>query len=298
MQASGASAGLGPEEWMKLMPRAPKLSSTALGWSHLHAYRLANPPRWQLDLPPIDHHFIVAHLSNPCQMSTRWNGLARRSRSVPGNIMIMSANQGSFWEWNGEIEELHIFLDPEILDAAAQEIGDRPIHLLDGIGIIDMAILDIALKINSELAQPGIAAQLFAQSMTHALALQLLRRHSTIGAHDRLERLDIPAHRLRAALEYIEAHLSEDVSLDAIAAAANLSTFRFARGFRKATGQPPHQYVIGRRLERAKDLLRTTDQAIAEVARRVGFATQSHFTAVFSKRCGLPPKRYRESSRG
>jgi AraC family transcriptional regulator len=298
MQTSGGSEVLGPEDWMKLMTRPPNLSSAALGWPHIQAYRLANPPRWQLDLPPINHHFIVAHLSNPCQMSTRWNGLERRSRSVPGNIMIMSANQGSYWDWKGEIEELHIFLDPEILTAAAQEIGDRPIHLLDGIGIIDMAILDIALKINAELAQPGICARLFAQSMTHSLALQLLRRHSSIGASDRLERLDIPPHRLRAALEYIEAHLCEDVSLEAIAASANLSTFRFARGFRKATGQPPHQYVIGRRLERAKDLLRTTDQGIAEVARRVGFATQSHFTSVFSKRCGLPPKRYRESSRG
>jgi AraC family transcriptional regulator len=298
MQASGASAGLAPEDWMKLMPRPPHLSSAALGWPHLQAYRLANPPRWQLDLPPINHHFIVAHLSNPCQMSTRWNGLVRRSRSVPGNIMIMSAHQGSFWEWNGEIEELHLFLDPQILSAAASEIGDRPIQLLDGIGIIDRAILDIALKINAELAQPGICGRLFAQSMTHALALQLLRRHSSIAAHERLERLDIPAHRLRAALEYIEAHLCEDVSLEAIATAANVSTFRFARGFRKATGQPPHQYVIGRRLERAKDLLRATDEGLADIARRVGFATQSHFTAVFSKRCGLPPKRYRQYSRG
>jgi AraC family transcriptional regulator len=283
---------------MKLMPRSPDLSSRALGWTHIQAYRLTNPPSWQLELPPINRHFVVAHLSNPCQLSTRWNGLARRSRSLPGNIMIMSANQGSYWEWQGEIEELHMFLDPEVLSAAAHEIADRPVQLLDGIGIIDMAILDVALKINAELAQPGLCGRLFSQSMTHSLALQLLRRHSTLCGSDRLERLDIPAHRLRAALEYIEAHLCEDVSLEAIAAAANLSTFRFARGFRKATGQPPHQYVIGRRLERAKDLLRTTNADIAEVARRVGFATQSHFTAVFSKRCGLPPKRYRWSCRG
>jgi AraC family transcriptional regulator len=286
---------LGPEDWMRLMPRQPHLSSAALDWPHMQAYRLANPARWQLELPPIDRHFIVAHLSNPCQMSTRWNGLARRSRSLPGNIMIMSANQGSFWEWNGEIEELHIFLAPEILTAAAQEIGDRTVHLLDGIGLIDMSIWELALKINAELAQPGICGRLFAQSMTHALALQLLRRHSTLAATERLERLDIPAHRLRVALEYIETHLCEDVSLASIAAAANLSTFRFARGFRKAVGQPPHQYVIGRRLERAKDLLRTTDEGIGEVARRVGFATQSHFTAVFSRRCGLSPRRYRHS---
>jgi AraC family transcriptional regulator len=298
MQVTGAaSPELGPEDWMKLMPRSPGMSSAALGWSGIQAYRLANPPSWQLQLPPINRHFIVAHLCNPCELSTRWNGVERRSRSVPGNIMIMSAHQGSYWAWKGEIEELHIFLDPQILSAAAAELGDQPVRLLDGIGILDRPLMEIALRINAELAQPGICGRLFGESMTQALALQLLRCHSTLGQRDALERLDIPAHRMRAALEYIEACLCEDLSLEAIAAAAHLSTFRFARGFRKALGQPPHQYIIARRLERAKDLLRTTDEAIGEVARRVGFASQSHFTAVFSKRCGLPPKRYRRSCR-
>ncbi len=132
--------------------------------------------------------------------------------------------------------------------------------------------------------------------MTHALALQLLRRHSTLAECEALEHLDIPTRRLRAALEYIDPHLCGDLSLDAIAAAANLSTFRFARGFRRALGQPPHQYIIGRRLERARDLLRTPQESI-EVAGRVGFATQSHFTAVFSRRCGVSPQRYRLACR-
>jgi AraC family transcriptional regulator len=299
MQSSGGSAAgeLGPEEWMRLMPRAPDLSSAALNWQHIQAYRLSNPPRWQLDLPPIDRHFIAAHLSNPCQLSSRWNGLERRSRSVPGNIMIMSAHQGSHWEWKGGIEELHIFLDPVVVSAAAQELGDRPVRLLDGIGLIDMSIMEIALKIHAELMRPEVCSRLFASSMSHALTLQLLRRHSTLSIHDRLQRLDLSPRRLQSALEYIEAHLCEDVSLEAIAAAANLSVFRFARGFCKATGQPPHQYVIGRRLERAKDLLRTTEESIGEVARRVGFGSQSHFTSMFSRRCGVPPKRYRQSCR-
>jgi hypothetical protein len=117
---------------MKLMPRSPDLSSAALDWSGIEAYRLSNPPRWQLQLPPINRHFIVAHLSNPCELSTRWNGLERRSRSVPGNIMIMSAHQGSYWAWKGEIEELHIFLEPGAVEEAVDELGDKPVRLMDG----------------------------------------------------------------------------------------------------------------------------------------------------------------------
>jgi AraC family transcriptional regulator len=134
--------------------------------------------------------------------------------------------------------------------------------------------------------------------MTHALVLQLLRRHSTLAAREAIDRLDIPAHRLRAALDYIESQLCGDLSLEAIAEAANLSTFRFARGFRRALGQPPNQYVIGRRIESAKQLLRITSDSIGEVARRAGFASQSHFTAVFSRRCGMLPQRFRAACRG
>lgn len=286
---------LGPEDWMKLMPRAPDLSSASLGWSGIQAYRLTNPSDWQLRLPPIDRHFIVAHLSNPCQLSTRWNGLERRSRSVPGNIMIMSAYQDSYWAWKGSIQELHIFLEPAALAEAASEVADRPFALREGIGLADPAILDIALRLQDELAHPGIGGRLFARAMTDALVLQLLRRHSTLRAPEMLERLDIPASRLRAALEYIEAHLGHDLSLEAMAGAAGMSTFRFARGFRRAVGVPPHQFVISRRLERAKELLRSGDEAIGEVARRVGFATQSHFTAVFTRRCGVSPQRYRRA---
>jgi AraC family transcriptional regulator len=287
-------AALGPEDWMKLMPRAPDLSSVGLGWSGIQAYRLSNPLHWQLQLPPIDRHFIVAHLSNACELSTRWNGMERRSRSVPGNLMIMSAHQGSYWAWKGEIEELHIFLEPAALDEAAAELGDRPVALRDGLGILDPALLELALRVRDELVRPDIGGRLFARAATHGLALQLLRRHSSLSTREALDRLDIPAIRLRAAVEYIHAHLGDDLSLESMAAAAGMSTFRFARGFRRAVGVPPHQYVIRSRLERAKELLRSGDEGIGEVARRVGFATQSHFTAVFSRRCGVSPRRYRQ----
>lgn len=290
-------AALGPEDWMKLMPRAPELSSVSLGWSGIQAYRLSNPPHWQLQLPPVDRHFIVAHLSNPCQLSTLWNGMERRSRSVPGNIMIMSAHQPSYWAWKGRIEELHIFLDPAAVDEAAAELGDRPVALRDGLGLLDPAILDIALRIQEELRRPGIGGRLFAQAMAHELALHLLRRHSTLVSREALERLDIPTARLRTVTEYIETHLAEDLSLEAMSSVAGLSTFRFARGFRRALGIPPHQYVIRRRLERARELLQSGDEGIGEVARRVGFATQSHFTAAFTRRCGMSPQRYRIESK-
>jgi AraC family transcriptional regulator len=87
------------------------------------------------------------------------------------------------------------------------------------------------------------------------------------------------------------------LSIDAIAKAVNMSSFRFARGFRSATGLPPHRFLVERRIELARDLLRSTDQRLADIARSAGFATQSHFTAVFRQHCRTTPKAYRETTR-
>ena len=97
------------------------------------------------------------------------------------------------------------------------------------------------------------------------------------------------ARQLRAATEFIDAHIDQDLSLDKIAACAAMSPFRFSRGFRKATGQSPWRYVIVRRIERAKDLLRGSNHDLMEVAALTGFSTESHFTDAFRRLCGTTP---------
>ena len=278
------------------MPRAPARSSDGLDWPHLQAYRFLNPPSPGLYLPPLASHFIVAHLSTPCDVRTRWSGTARACRSVPGNLMIMSAGQDSFWDWTVELDELHLFLDPALLARLAAEIVDRPIELIEGIGLMDPTLSEIALKINAEIDRPGLCTRLYADSLAQLLALQLLRVHSTLRPVRGPERLDLPARTIRLALEYLDVHLEQDMSLESIAAAVGVSPFRFARGFKQAIGHPPHRYLTLRRLERAKELLRDRRLSIAEVACAVGFATQSHFTTVFRRHCGITPKVYRDGA--
>jgi len=74
------------------------------------------------------------------------------------------------------------------------------------------------------------------------------------------------ARKLRAVVEYIEEHLDGSPTLEQMAATAHLSVYHFARRFKVATGLPPHQYVIMRRVERAKRLLQGGDLSLAEVA--------------------------------
>ena len=83
-----------------------------------------------------------------------------------------------------------------------------------------------------------------------------------------------------------------------MAAAAHLSAYHFARQFKTATGVPPHQYIVARRVGRAQELLRESeDTSLADVAAGAGFSDQSHFSAHFKRLVGVTPRQFRQSAR-
>jgi AraC family transcriptional regulator len=97
-------------------------------------------------------------------------------------------------------------------------------------------------------------------------------------------------------MQYIAANLKNDIRLSDLARVANFSTFHFARAFRKATGESPHRFVRGCRLERAKDLLAEDDMSVAEIALACNFSSQSSFTRAFTRAFGVSPGKFREST--
>ncbi|HVW69497.1 MAG TPA: AraC family transcriptional regulator [Steroidobacteraceae bacterium] len=272
----------------------PLASSEGLGWDALSVYRFRYPEGHTLALPPVRGCYISAHVDCPCLLSGRWNGMVRKSRSIPGDIIILGAEQLVEWDWCGEFDEVQMILDPARFETAVAEVSDRPFTLVEGISIRDPFVSALAQRILEELAHPQIGSRYFSAAMADTLVWHLLRQHSTLRRITTLERIDIPAHKVRRALDFMMSHVAEDLSIDDIAAVVSMSSFRFARGFKKATGQSPYQFLLGKRIELAQELLRSTDRRLADIARAVGFATQSQFTVAFRRRCRLTPGRYRE----
>lgn len=280
--------------WISHIPQRPVRSSVALGWEQISAYRFNDLRCTSFTLPPSDWHFVAAHLMRPCTVCSKWNGRLLKGKSLPGNTMLMSAGQESTWACSNSMDELLIFLDPDVVKEVAEEVGVSRIWLLDGLGLVNPGLQVVASQILAELEMPEVATRLFADTLARTLALHLVRRHSTARPIEaRVQHLS--PRQLRAATDLIDSSLDQDLSLKSIANAAAISPFRFARGFREALGQSPRQYIISRRIERAKELLKSTDQTLADIGSQVGFATQSHFTAMFRRRCGTTPKRYRET---
>jgi AraC family transcriptional regulator len=98
---------------------------------------------------------------------------------------------------------------------------------------------------------------------------------------------------MELVLAFIDAHLGERLTLVKIADELKLSPYHFAHVFKRLIGIAPHQYVMQRRMDRAKQLLAHTTLPIVEIAVELGFANQSHFSAVFHRVTGLTPLTYR-----
>jgi AraC-like DNA-binding protein len=102
-----------------------------------------------------------------------------------------------------------------------------------------------------------------------------------------------PARHLLRAKDLADARYGEPLGVDDLAGAAGLSRAHFSREFRRAFGEPPHAYLLTRRLERAAALLRTTDHSVADICFAVGLQSVGSFTTSFTRTYGRSPTAYR-----
>ena len=201
---------------------------------------------------------------------------------------------------SGHKDELHIFLEADLLSrVAAETFGLDPARLtVPPLDALDLPHLRAAmLAVDGELTAGCVGGPLASESLANVLAVHLIRHVLAPRSPARGRDGTLPRGRLRAVVEYIEEHLDSCPTLEQMATVANLSVYHFARQFRRATGLPPHQYVIARRVERAKGLLQAgTDLSLALVAAHAGFSDQSHFCQHFRRVVGVTPGQFRRSA--
>jgi len=218
------------------------------------------------------------------------------SKGAPNKLCILPADHQSGWVINGEIRLAHLYFSPEQFALGCITLLDREpreMQLQEQTFLEDpQQALRFRQLITLNWDEPG------ERLLTSSLAHEMLS-HTLLGQVGKREGLrlrgGLAAHQRRQLVEFIDYQLAEAISLGQLAALCALSEYHFARMFRESFGLPPHQYVLARRLSRARELLRTTSRPLGEIALACGFASASHFTHRFRQVLGGTPGEYRQA---
>jgi AraC family transcriptional regulator len=291
------------EALQKFVPFAPCTTSYRMGWKGLEAVRYRNDSASsEITLPPLPYHCLVLISQPPEKLRVRYEGVKRDMPPAAGSIAVVPAGSSPSCRSQGSWETLDIYLEPSLIARVAAEsfgFDSSRTVLLPLYGLNVPELRSAMLSVDAELRVGGVGGPLLVESLANVLAVHLIR-HIT-GPRRELASADgvLPSHKLRRVIEYIMENLEGSPTLEQMAAVVHLSPYHFARQFKAATGLPPHQYVITRRVERAQHLLRTDGRlGLAEVALRSGFASQGHFCLHFKRIAGVTPRRFRENANG
>ncbi|MGK7943212.1 MAG: helix-turn-helix domain-containing protein [Microcystaceae cyanobacterium] len=213
-----------------------------------------------------------------------------------GGMLITPVNTPLFVRWEGEENCLQIQINHQFLQKIAQETltqdSDR-LQLMPQFQVRDQQLEAIAKMLFTEYQQGQPMGQLYLDSLANVLAVNLLRHHGTTKPEIPSYEGGLPPRHLQRILDYIDAHLDEEIKLANLAQLLDMSQFHFSRLFKQSLGNSPYQYLIQQRIERAKSLLKQTDHSIMDIALDCGFNSHSHLTKKFRQMTGMTPKAYR-----
>lgn len=269
--------------------------SDDLGWKSLYASVQHEAP-YEANFNAVEDHLLILHLNGPVAVERRLGPKVERRVVPPGGLFILPGGLDFGVRLEGELDTLHIYLRNAIVREVAGElgIGNEDLALRPSLGEPDPLAESLALAVREAMSDATPGTSVYVDYLSRVLAARLLRRYSwravpELGACGGLTRI-----QMAQVEDFIEEHLCSSLSLDDLARACDLSPSYFARRFKVSTGMPPHQYLIHKRVERAKRLLRTT-MPIVEVALECGFSHQEHLTNVFRRATGHTPAAYRRA---
>jgi AraC family transcriptional regulator len=145
------------------------------------------------------------------------------------------------------------------------------------------------------LVGKGDDNRLYAETLTAALAIELVRFRGRGGLKPVEARGGLAEWQRRAVVEFINDNLERNISLTELASLARLSPTHFCKAFTRSMSMPPHQYQLRQRVDRAKLLLADTDRSITEVALATGYTASSNFATAFRKVTGVTPRAFQRS---
>jgi AraC family transcriptional regulator len=242
------------------------------------------------------NHGITLYLNGCVHLHQVFEGKRARNRMRAGSVIVSPAGVPKSFQYDGGGDCLVVHVAPSLIAqvAGSASRGDpAKIEILNEFCTRDPEIQRLALRLWSEYQAHDIASGMSAESLGIQMAVHLLRKYSTMRRPSHSSPGELSPTAYERAVDYIEANLANDLTIQDIADALSMSASHFAHSFKQTSGVTPHQFVMERRIEVAKALLRETTLPIANLSSRVGFSTHSHFCVTFQRLTGETPSAYR-----
>jgi AraC family transcriptional regulator len=261
-------------------------------------FLLSDPPG-VIEMPGLRNTIISIHVGQSVQVSCSRGGANHRGTAVHGDIDIIPASTPSVWEIHEKDTAFVMSLSPELLNLVTEEFDFEPrrLEIRNRFQVRDLALENIAWALRAEMESGFPCGSLYLDSLMVSIAARLVRYHSSLSVEPTKENGRLSGRRLKDVLSYIEDNLGQDILLRDIAAVAGLSVSHFKTLFRESVGLPVHQYLIRRRVERARSMLGEGKLSISQIALETGFAHQSHLAHHMRRLLGLSPKALRKMLR-
>ena len=201
------------------------------------------------------------------------------------------------WIGTADMEHLIVSISDAALADACEGTGGS-VKLQPRWKMTDERLSSLLADVNSERVAGFPSGRLFLDSVEQALAAALINGYAVRHRPVRTYRGGLSPVRLRKVKEFVHAKMEDELRLGELAQSVGLSIAHFSEMFRKSTGETPHQFVLRLRVERAKEMLRSAESRVLDVAIACGFKTQQHFARVFRQLCGSTPTEYRREFPG
>jgi AraC family transcriptional regulator len=284
--------------------KAKYTTGTCLDSSRERSWRGLLAERWHHsegdlgEVLPRDTEVIVM-LSGRLRVRRRGDGQLQQHEAVPGTVWLCPAGvREDMIHLYGEIQDsIHLYL-PALAKTALQDLDVDPkrLQLRYAGGFRDPLIEAIGRTVSAELSDPSPVATLLVDTLSAALGVYIMRNYSNLlpGSHaPPPARGTLEGRRLARVLAFIDAQLDHDLTLEELARQACLSPFHFARSFKAAMGVSPHRYLLQRRLDHAKALLKAGAVPMTDIALTCGFSSPAHFASSFKRATGVTPSLFR-----
>jgi AraC family transcriptional regulator len=270
------------------------LASPQSSWTSVAASRF-RMGKIDVTLPALGVPAYGVNYGQHMQLQRTLNGRTVGTSAGAGQLSLLPPDTPTRWVFDQPGDVALVFLRGDVFERAIAEGAGRgggAVEIAPEFAIRDLVLERIAHQLLKEISEPSPASRLLTDELAEELAGHLIFAHSNVPQRQGRAHAIAPG-KLKRAVDFMLSNMGSEPSLADVANAAGMSLFHFAKAFKQATGQAPHQYLTAQRMLQARALLHERKLSVGQVAGLVGLS-HSHFTVVFRRQMGMTPTEFRD----